>query len=239
MLLRALALAEKQSPDDVKVGGALVNLGSLALKRDSFAEAKDLERGRTVLLKAVGPTSNYVAIAEVGLGNTYHELGDYKQAMAHFEVVMAIREKNLGVDHPELITPLWAIGRAQRALGAYAQAEVSLRRAIAIADRKLGPSNARVPPVLLELGELLLDRGRALEALAVLERSLALTRRSDGDAVELGKRRFALARALWDARGDRQRARQLALQAREGFVAGGASRERLQAVERWLASRPR
>ena len=56
-------------------------------------------------------------------------------------------------------------------------------------------------------------------------------------AVELGKRRFALARALWDARGDRQRARHLAEQAREGFVVGGASREHSQAVERWLASR--
>ena len=236
VLLRALALAEKQGPEDVKVGGALVNLGSLAVKRGNLADAKDyLERGRAVLLKATGPRSNYVAVAEVGLGNTSYELGDYKQAMTHFNVVMEIREQNLGVDHPDLITPLWAIGRAQRALRAYAQAEAALRRAIAIADSKLGPSNGRTAPVLLELGELLLERGRAREALPLLERSLAQTPRSEGDATELGKRRFALARALWDARGDRRRARQLAEQAREGFVVVGASREHSQAVERWLA----
>ena len=94
-------------------------------------------------------------------------------------------------------------------------------------------------PVLLELGELLHARGQAAQAVPLLERSLAITPRVARDALDLGVRRFALARALWDARGDRQRARELGEQAREGLLAAGAEgQEALAAATKWLASRP-
>jgi len=94
--------------------------------------------------------------------------------------------------------------------------------------------------VLLELGELLHTRGQAARAVPLLERALAVTPRTAGDALDLGVRRFALARVLWDARGDRQRARVLAEQAREGLLAAGASgRAAEAAAAQWLASRPR
>jgi len=235
-LLRALALSEKQGPSNIKVGVTQINLGEVMLRLGRPSEAKlHFERGIAITREVLGPDSAFLVIAEVGLGDVSHALGDHDEALRHHVAAVALGETILGPEHPELIPALVGLGRSQRVLGSPA-AEATLRRALAIADT-LG--SEAVSPVLLELGELLHARGQAARAVPLLERALAVTPRAAGDTLDLGVRRLALAQALWDARGDRRRARMLAEQAREGLIAAGAPGRAAQAAAtQWLASRP-
>ena len=65
---------------------------------------------------------------------------------------------------------------------------------------------------------------------------------SDGDReteVPRPRRRFLLARALWDARRDRRKARELASAARDDYArAGDGFKAQVDEVDRWLARRP-
>jgi hypothetical protein len=74
-----------------------------------------------------------------------------------------------------------------------------------------------------------------------LERALAI-RTKDALPPELAETRFALARAVWDARGDRARAVALANDARAGYAPdaarfGGEYAEAVAAIDAWLAAR--
>jgi len=51
---------------------------------------------------------------------------------------LAIREKALGPEHPEMIGPLVTLGELQAEQGRFAQAEPLGRRALAIAEKALG-----------------------------------------------------------------------------------------------------
>jgi hypothetical protein len=66
-----------------------------------------------------------------------------------------------------------------------------------------------------------------------------MTLRQAGDTPpdEIAETRFALARALWDGKGDRARAHELAKQAREGLSGASAQVTRARAaVDAWLRS---
>jgi hypothetical protein len=78
----------------------------------------------------------------------------------------------------------------------------------------------------------------AKAALEVLEQAVALADKVQLPPLERGKALFALAKALWAAGGDRQRALGLARGAREEFGKNAplAAKE-LREVEEWLAKR--
>jgi hypothetical protein len=58
------------------------------------------------------------------------------------------------------------------------------------------------------------------------------------DLTSMGNTRFALARALWDGKGDRKQARQLADEARGDFAGEGPfGARRRDEVDAWLRAR--
>lgn len=97
-----------------------------------------------------------------------------------------------------------------------------------------------VPSEMVEeyagLGETLLALGRPAEAVEVLERpgSLEGLTRAPSSVARL---EFALARALWESRGDRPRAIQLAKTAAERYERTGFRAREAQAARAWLAAR--
>jgi tetratricopeptide (TPR) repeat protein len=134
----------------------------------------------------------------------------------------------------------FGLARALRALGRPAEALDEDRRAVAIYDQ-VQPPATWIGDALTGEGEDLLALARPGEALAPLERALALRSGPGADPEDRASTAFALARALWDAGGDRSRALSLARNARTVIAPlaaryGAYRADTLARLDRWLAS---
>jgi hypothetical protein len=89
---------------------------------------------------------------------------------------------------------------------------------------------SRLRGALVDLAQIQLARAQPVAALAIAERALAMSKPDITTPDELAEARFTVARALWDAHGDRARARTLAQQAADNATMRGD-------VAQWLASR--
>src|SRR5262249_18466539 len=126
---------------------------------------------------------------------------------------------------------LVGLGDALLADGDARGAEQSFARAVATL-RKEPETEVDLAAALVGVGRAALALGRPADAIAPLEEALA----GEATAEEHAGARFALARALWDARRDRGRARALATEA-EAAYAGPRLEAKRAAVRAWLASR--
>ncbi len=80
--------------------------------------------------------------------------------------------------------------------------------------------------------------GRPREALAPLRRALDIRRSREQIPGHRGETLFALARAQWDAGGDRAAARADAEAARDDYAKAPNGDAKLRAVNSWLAAHP-
>ncbi|HEV7555140.1 MAG TPA: serine/threonine-protein kinase, partial [Kofleriaceae bacterium] len=126
-----------------------------------------------------------------------------------------------------------ALGAAQRE--DYKTAIPYYERALHAFERT-APEHPYVGLTLVGLSESLEATGDPTRAIPQAERGLKLVGKGS-DQVQLARARYVLAKALWSANRDRDRARELAEQARRGFAAGGvAASTGLAAVDGWLAN---
>ena len=92
--------------------------------------------------------------------------GRYAEAEPLYKRALAIREKALGPDHPDVGTSLNNLAVLYRAQGRYAEAEPLYKRALAIREKALGPDHPDVGTVAQQPGRAVpspgpLRRGRA------------------------------------------------------------------------------
>jgi tetratricopeptide (TPR) repeat protein len=160
-----------------------------------------------------------------------HELD---QALQLHAEARAIVQKTLGPEHGEVGMCMYRIGEDLMALGRWAEALEQDERALAIVERALGADSLAVASVLGGIGRAELGGGAPERAIPRLERALSIRTTRPGQPRDLAETRFALARALRDAGRDRDRARSLATQAREGLVHSVTAKERVAAVDAWL-----
>jgi hypothetical protein len=84
------------------------------------------------------------------------------------------------------------------------------------------------------IGISLIGEGSPDSALVPLERALKIREAEEKDPVKRSETRFALARALWEARRDRGRARTLAEEARAAYAKSAGGNNKSAEVDRWL-----
>ncbi|HEY0132818.1 MAG TPA: tetratricopeptide repeat protein, partial [Nannocystis sp.] len=164
--------------------------------------------------------------------------GSLAESRRHSERALQILEKSLGREHDGLADVLCNLGRALVLQGELSQAGEHYARALALLERSHDANFAGLAKPLTGQGLLALAAGRPADALPPLERALAL---GIADPAKLAEARLALARALWDAKVDRPRARALAERARsELAIAGsGPMQARIGALlSEWLAAHP-
>ena len=77
-------------------------------------------------------------------GHVYKEQGKYAEAEALYKRALAIREKALGADHPDVAETLYNLAVVYRPQGKYADAEALYKRALAIREKALGPDHPDV-----------------------------------------------------------------------------------------------
>jgi tetratricopeptide (TPR) repeat protein len=69
------------------------------------------------------------------LAENFFLRGDYVQAESHYKKALAIREQNLGYDHPRTASTYESLARLYRVLGRYEEAELLYRKALIIRER--------------------------------------------------------------------------------------------------------
>ena len=109
-----------------------------------------------------------------------YQAGKFAEAVPLAQQVLAIREKALGSDHPDVAQALNNLAALFRDQGRYAEAEPLLKRALAIYEKALGPDHPDVARALNNLAALYGDQGRYAEAEPLYKRSLAIRERALG-----------------------------------------------------------
>ncbi len=144
-------------------------------------------------------------------GRYLRERGRFAEAERLHERALAICERALGPDHPEVARSLLAVGIVHRELGRYAEALPLYERALAIRERALGPDHPDVAFILNSLAIVEGGQGRNAEAQSLYERALAIRERALGPGhpdvartlnnlaeAHLDQARYAEAQALSD-----------------------------------------
>ena len=238
---RALVLQrDALGPEHRNVAQLENNLAAVAMSVGDHAEAgRRFERALAIWKKALGDEHPQVADALNNLAVVEAAKGDLDAARDYDERALAIRERTMPADHPALAQNYANLGTDLFRLGRVAEARTFHERALAIYRAKLHPEHDDIALVSTCLANDLLAQGDPDGALALAERALAIRKDAQIDPVEIAQTKWALARALHDAKvnRDRARARTLASEAREVFATAPPSPDHeLADVVAWLGA---
>jgi serine/threonine-protein kinase len=228
---------DQLGPDHELTISAMGNLAAARIVQGRFDDA--LELGQRVLaakIKASGPDSATVAGAHEILGEALLDRGDAAGAEAHYRRAVTILGKALGVAHPRTLGAEAWLAEVLVAEARCAEARPELERIVQGVESKQGKDSVSLIDPLRLLARCEVDAGLPASAVTRAERAqaigAALAANGAVDPAELASARFELARALWNAGGDRARAVALAASAEAGLVDPTSQRER-QRVQAW------
>jgi CHAT domain-containing protein/tetratricopeptide (TPR) repeat protein len=109
-----------------------------------------------------------------------YNAGRYSDAVPIAQRVLAINEKALGRDHPDVATSLNNLASLYKNRGRYADAEPLYQRALAINEKALGRDHPNVATSLDNLALLYNNQGRYAEAEPLYQRALAINEKALG-----------------------------------------------------------
>ena len=164
------------------------------------------------------------------LAELYKSQARYAEAEPLMKRALAIKEKTLGADHPEVALCLNNLGELYRMEGRYAEAEPLLVRALESREKSLGATHPSVAQSLNSLGALFEGQGRYAEAEPYYARALTIRENTLGpDHPDLAQSLNNLA-VLYHEEGDDARAVTASAQAAaiiaKHFAIGAAQRPR-------------
>ena len=108
------------------------------------------------------------------------ERGRYTETELLYYRALAILEKALGPEHPDVATSLNNLAELYRSQGKYAKAEALCQRSLAIRARALGPEHPDVATSLDNLAELYRSQGQYAKAEPLYQHSLAILEKALG-----------------------------------------------------------
>jgi tetratricopeptide (TPR) repeat protein len=103
-----------------------------------------------------------------------YKQGKYSEATEVAKRALALAEKALGPDHPDVGHSMNNLALLQKSQGRYAEAEPLYRRSLALWEKALGANHPDVGTSLNNLAMLYEDQGRYAEAEPLYRRSLGL-----------------------------------------------------------------
>jgi tetratricopeptide (TPR) repeat protein len=193
------------------------------------ADEQDLAISRATL----GEDHPEVAVALINLGVVAAEQHRFDVSMEYESKALGMLERTLGPDHPTVGIELSNFGETLTERNRCEEAMPLFHRSLAINEKAFGADHPDAVYPLNGLGNCLILLKRPAEALAPLERALAVLEKGEPDPDALGKLRFNLARAVYQANGSRARAVALAEKARDAFRLGKHNQEADEVAE-WL-----
>ena len=109
-----------------------------------------------------------------------YQAGRYADAIPLAERVLALREKGLGPEHPDVAGSLHNLARLYKSMGDYAKSEPLYQRSLAIREKALGPEHPDVAISLNNLALLYKSMGDYAKAEPLYQRSLAIREKALG-----------------------------------------------------------
>jgi serine/threonine protein kinase/tetratricopeptide (TPR) repeat protein len=189
--------------------------------------------------RALGPDSPDVGSSVGNLANQLAGLGDFTSALEASQRAVDILSARLGPDHPRTAIALFNHGEFLCRVSRFAEAREAATRALAVIERETDPASGLAAYPLLTIGLAHLGTGRLEEAVLVLERATKMRDAVENNPARLAEVHFALARALYDGRGEKARAQTLARKAREEYAKSPptpAVTQDMTDLDRWLAA---
>ena len=163
---RCLALAEKaHGKEHPGVAAVLDNLATVdhALGDNDEAEAAYKRASRSARRPRTGSRSTWPRPSTTS-GFSMSRRGKYAEAEPLLKRALAIREKALGTDHPDVATSLEALGLLYTKQGKTAAAEPLLKRSLAIYESGLGANHPHVARCCAKMAQCCRAMGQEAEA---------------------------------------------------------------------------
>jgi tetratricopeptide (TPR) repeat protein len=164
---------EKLATDQKAVADAAFFLGVSLFEEGKYRDAATNYQRCLQLRPGDSTTMNNLALSLT-------HAGDYTGAEPLYRRALAIDEKALGPDHPDVATDLNNLAELLRAKGDYAGAEPLYRRALAIDEKALGPDHPAVATSLNNLALLLKAKGDYAAAEPLFRRALGIDEKALG-----------------------------------------------------------
>ena len=124
---------------------------------------------------------------------TSTDRGDYAKAEPLYQRALAIREKALGPEHPDVARSLNNLANLYHDRGDYAKAEPLYQRALAIREKSLGPEHPDVADSLNSLARLYVAKNDIAQAVTFQSRANAISERNLELNLAIGSERQKLA----------------------------------------------
>ncbi|MCY1063118.1 tetratricopeptide repeat protein [Nannocystis sp. SCPEA4] len=224
-------------PQSTRVAAMLERLASVQFVRGELGLAEQhATRALAIWGATQSPDPQGTVLAHLTLAQIEHERGNHAATRDHADAALPLALSVLGEDN--LYT---AVSRAVRAMGLVGLGDLSAAEreadaAVASIERHYGADSVWLAEALMPRAEVRQAQGRVDEARRDLERCLQLLGPNDAP-FQRANAEFQLAQVLWDIRGERARARELAESARALLQKAGAKHHRAE-VELWLAQHP-
>jgi serine/threonine protein kinase/tetratricopeptide (TPR) repeat protein len=235
----AETLLRRMGGHDQLWGWLFNNRATMRLSQGRLTEAlADHRLGIAAKERALGPDHPDLGGSLGNIAEVLTSLGDYAQALENTQRAVEIIQAGLGPDHPRAAIVLSNCGEQLCRLGRFAEARAVAERSLQIFERETDPNGTFVTYPLLTMGLSHLGLGFFEEAVLTLERAARIRDATEKTPMRLAEVHFALARALREGRGEHERARALAEQARREYAespATPATKMDLAELDRWLA----
>lgn len=153
------------------------------LNLQAMAYARKGERARALQLEKIalflaersgGTVSVAAAVCANNLGKIYLDATQYKDAEPLFQRALAIREKLLRSEHPDIAQSLYNLAAVRVNQQEFAQAQPLLERALAIQEKSLPVDSPDIAMTLNGLGLIAMSRGQFSDAEQDNQRALAI-----------------------------------------------------------------
>jgi len=168
--------ARRQRDAADRVSGFLVGLFEAPdprLARGAVVTAKEILDEGAQTIGALSHDPLVRARLELVMGNAYHALGLYEDALPLLEAAWRTRRRDLGGEDPDALEARKSLARVLRSAGRRDEAEGHYEAALAIEERVLGEDDPARLATMTELALLRLQRGRFAESEELYEGSLA------------------------------------------------------------------
>jgi CHAT domain-containing protein/Flp pilus assembly protein TadD len=109
-----------------------------------------------------------------------YQIGKYAEAIPLAQQVLAIREKLVGPEHPDVAKVLAGFGELYDKQGRYDEAEPLYKRTLVIFEKAVGPDHFHVAESLTSLASLYDHQGRYAEAEPLFKRALVIFEKAHG-----------------------------------------------------------
>ncbi len=236
-LTEALSLLEKTpGADPLLVAVAYHGLGMAHGMLEDGHQLEMHRRAIEVVSTHLGAEHPYIAVQLANLGIVFREKGQYAQALAALEESLRIQERSVSEPNDvRLAKTILEVGELHQSQGHDREALPFLEKALAIFEARLPPDHSEFLAPLMPLAQAQLRLGNGKVAVAILERALKIAhKRPEHYYQDRAMTSFALAQALWSVGGDKHRALELVLQAKEFYAKDPQDPGDMVKVEDWL-----